>query len=53
MMLLKANSLAAGCSGVRLIVVELLLDLLNAGVLPVIPEQDRSGHRAIWHRRRT
>jgi histidine ammonia-lyase len=43
MMLLKANSLAAGCSGVRPIVVELLLDLLNAGVLPVIPEQGSVG----------
>src|SRR5512139_2077091 len=39
MLLLKANSLAAGCSGVRPVVVETLLAFLNADVLPVIPEQ--------------
>jgi histidine ammonia-lyase len=43
MMLLKANSLAAGCSGARPVVVELLLGLLNADVLPVIPEQGSVG----------
>jgi histidine ammonia-lyase len=43
MLLLKANSLAAGFSGVRPVVVELLLDLLNADLLPVIPEQGSVG----------
>jgi histidine ammonia-lyase len=37
-MLLRANSLARGNSGVREEVVELLLGLLRAGVEPVIPE---------------
>lgn len=36
-MLLRANVLAAGYSGVRPELVQLLLDLLNAGVHPVIP----------------
>jgi histidine ammonia-lyase len=43
MLLLKANSLAAGCSGVRPLVAEMLLELLNADVLPVIPEQGSVG----------
>jgi histidine ammonia-lyase len=43
MLLLKANSLAAGCSGVRPVVVETLLAFLNADVLPVIPEQGSVG----------
>ena len=43
MLLLKANSLAAGYSGVRPLVVEMLLDLLNADVLPVMPEQGSVG----------
>lgn len=37
MMLLRANSLAKGYSGVRLEVVELLLEMLNRGVHPVVP----------------
>ena len=36
-MLLKANSLAAGFSGIRAEVVETLIAMLNADVLPVIP----------------
>ena len=43
MLLLKANSLAAGHSGVRPVVVEMLLELLNEDVLPVIPEQGSVG----------
>jgi len=43
MLLLKANSLAAGHSGARPLVVEMILDLLNADVLPVIPEQGSVG----------
>lgn len=42
-LLLKANSLAAGFSGVRPVVVETLLALLNADVLPVIPGQGSVG----------
>ncbi|OUJ16865.1 histidine ammonia-lyase [Acetobacter sp. DsW_063] len=42
-MLLKANGLARGFSGVRPEVVSLLLDMLNAGVLPVIPEKGSVG----------
>jgi histidine ammonia-lyase len=43
MLLLKANALAAGYSGVRIAVVEALLALLAADVLPVIPEQGSVG----------
>jgi histidine ammonia-lyase len=43
MLLLKANNLAAGFSGVRPLVVETLLALLNADVVPVIPAQGSVG----------
>jgi len=43
MLLLKANNLAAGFSGVRPLVVDALLALLNADVLPVIPAQGSVG----------
>jgi histidine ammonia-lyase len=43
MLLLKANALAAGFSGVRPVVVDALLALLNADVLPVIPSQGSVG----------
>ena len=36
-MLLRARSLARGHSGVRPIVVETILDFLNAGITPVVP----------------
>jgi len=39
MLLLKANSLAAGHSGARPLLAEMLLALLNADVLPVVPAQ--------------
>src|SRR5574341_265886 len=42
-LLLKANSLAVGCSGVRPVVVEALLALLNRDVLPVIPSRGSVG----------
>ncbi|MDQ3523043.1 MAG: aromatic amino acid lyase, partial [Gemmatimonadota bacterium] len=41
--LLRANMLAKGFSGVRPAVVELLVELLNRGVHPVIPEQGSVG----------
>ena len=37
-LLLRANALARGQSGCRLVVVERLLDLLNGGIHPVVPE---------------
>jgi histidine ammonia-lyase len=43
MLLLKANSLAAGYSGARPLVVDYLLALLNADVLPVVPAQGSVG----------
>ena len=43
MMLLRANSLAKGCSGVRAIVIDTLCEMLNRGVHPVIPSQGSVG----------
>jgi histidine ammonia-lyase len=43
LLLLKANNLAAGYSGVRPVVVDALLALLAADVLPVIPERGSVG----------
>src|SRR5579859_6201375 len=43
MMLLRANALAKGLSGVRPMVVETLCAMLNAGVHPVIPSQGSVG----------
>jgi histidine ammonia-lyase len=43
MLLMKAASLAHGVSGVRLEVIEALLALLNADVLPVVPEKGSVG----------
>lgn len=43
MMLLRANALAKGYSGVRTEVVQLLVDMLNHDVLPVIPSQGSVG----------
>jgi histidine ammonia-lyase/phenylalanine ammonia-lyase len=41
--LLRANSLVRGHSGVRYELVERLVDLLNAGIAPVIPEEGSVG----------
>jgi histidine ammonia-lyase len=43
MLLLRANVLAKGFSGVRLVLLELLVALLNAGVHPVVPERGSVG----------
>src|SRR5579862_7087104 len=43
MMLLRANVLAKGTSGCRTAVPELLIDMLNSGVSPVIPEKGSVG----------
>jgi histidine ammonia-lyase len=43
MLLLRANALAKGCSGIRLIAIEQLLKLLAHDVLPVIPSRGSVG----------
>ena len=42
-MLLRANALAKGYSGIRLKTLETLIDMLNKGVHPVIPEKGSLG----------
>jgi histidine ammonia-lyase len=42
-MLLRANVLALGHSGIRESVIELLLELLNRGVHPIVPERGSVG----------
>lgn len=43
MMLLRANSLAKGHSGVRTIVIDTLCEMLNRGITPVVPSQGSVG----------
>jgi len=43
MMLLRANSLSKGCSGVRAIVIDTLCEMLNRGVTPFVPSQGSVG----------
>jgi histidine ammonia-lyase len=43
MMLLRANSLAKGHSGVRAVVIDTLCELLNRGVTPIVPSQGSVG----------
>lgn len=43
MLLLRARTLAQGHSGVRPVVVEKLLEMLNRGILPVVPSQGSVG----------
>jgi histidine ammonia-lyase len=43
MLLLRANALAVGLSGVRVEVVELLLEMLNRAVHPVVPSRGSLG----------
>ena len=42
-LLLRANTLAAGRSGVRTDTIELLIDMLDRGVLPIVPEHGSVG----------
>ena len=42
-MLLRANALAKGFSGVRIEIIETLLQMLNRGVIPVVPQQGSVG----------
>ena len=43
MMLLRANALCVGVSGVRPVLVEKLVELLNRGVTPVVPQKGSLG----------
>jgi len=43
MMLLRARTLAMGCSGARPVVAEAIVALLNAGLIPVVPEYGSLG----------
>ena len=43
MMLIRVNSLAKGFSGVRPVVVQTLIDMLNAGVTPLVPSKGSLG----------
>src|SRR6201987_5100082 len=43
MMLLRANSLAKGHSGVRAVVIDTLCAMINRGVLPFVPSQGSVG----------
>jgi histidine ammonia-lyase len=43
MMLLRARTLAMGCSGARPLVAETIIALLNAGITPVVPEHGSLG----------
>lgn len=43
MMLIRANTLAKGHSGIRLATIELLLKLLNRNILPIIPSKGSLG----------
>jgi histidine ammonia-lyase len=43
MMLLRARTLAMGCSGARPVVAEAIVALLNAGLTPVVPEHGSLG----------
>jgi histidine ammonia-lyase len=48
MLLVRANTLALGYSGVRPEVINLLLEMLNQGVHPCIPARGRWAPAAIW-----
>ena len=43
MMLIRANVLAKGLSGIRSVVAERICDLLNAGITPVVPSRGERG----------
>lgn len=43
MMLLRANSLSKGYSGVRAVVIDTLCEMLNRGVTPIVPSQGSVG----------
>jgi histidine ammonia-lyase len=43
MMLIRANTLAKGHSGIRFQTIQLLLNLLNRNILPIIPSRGSLG----------
>lgn len=43
MLLLRANALLKGFSGVRKVIIEMLLRMLNTGIHPIIPQQGSLG----------
>lgn len=43
MMLLRANALCVGVSGVRPVLVQMLVEMLNKGVTPVVPQKGSLG----------
>lgn len=43
MILLRANSMAKGFSGVRAVVIDTLCEMLNRGIIPFIPSQGSVG----------
>ena len=53
MMTIRANMLAKGHSGVRPVVAQTLIDMLNAGVTLACPPKARWAPAAIWPRWRT
>jgi histidine ammonia-lyase len=42
-MLVRANTLAKGFSGVRIEIIQSLIDMLNAGITPIVPSQGSLG----------
>ena len=42
-MLVRANTLSQGYSGARLVIIETLINMLNKGVIPVVPSQGSLG----------
>jgi histidine ammonia-lyase len=53
MLATKAASLARGHSGVRPVVIDTLLAVHNAGLIPYVPSQARSAPPATWRRSAT
>lgn len=53
MMLLKINSLARGYSGIRLEVIQALIELVNNQIYPCVPKKARLAHQVILRRWRT
>ncbi len=43
MLLLRANALCVGVSGVRPVLVEMMVEMLNKGVVPVVPQKGSLG----------
>lgn len=52
-LLIRANALARGNSGIRPLVIERLLAHLDADILPRVPERGSSGQAGTWSRSAT